>query len=69
MLTSSTIPSTTDQDEHARHSSLDSQALGIMNSSLAHNILMYGKENTESLWNYLRDKYSSSELASVFTDY
>ena len=45
MLFSSTIPSITDQDERARHSSLDSQALGIMNSSLAHNILMHGKEN------------------------
>jgi len=50
MLTSSTIPSTTDQDKCARRSSLDSQALGIMNSSLAHNILMHGKENTEFLW-------------------
>jgi len=48
MLTSSTIPSTTDQDDHTRHSSLDSQALGIMNSSLAHNILMHGKENCHS---------------------
>jgi len=69
MLSSSTILSTTDQDERARYSSLDSQALGIMNSSLAHNILMHGKENTESLWNYLRDKYSSSGPASVFADY
>ena len=59
MLFSSTIPSITDQDERARRSSLDSQALGIMNSSLAHNILMHGKENAESLWNYLRDKYVS----------
>jgi len=49
MLTSSTIPSTTDQDERAKCSSLDSQALGIMNSFLAHNILMHGKENTKSL--------------------
>jgi len=69
MLTSSTIPSTTDQDEHTRRSSLDSQALGIINSSLAHNILMHRKENTESLWNYLRDKYSSPGPASVFVDY
>jgi len=69
ILTSSTISSTTDQDEHARYSSLDSQALGIMNSSLAHNILMHGKENTESLWNYLHDKYGSSRPASVFEDY
>ena len=61
MLTSSTIPSTTDQDEHARHSSLDSQALGIMNSSLAHNILMYEKENAESLWNYLHDEGSKRD--------
>ena len=49
ILTSSTIPFTQDQDEHTRYSSLDSQTLGIMNSSLAHNILMYGKENTEFL--------------------
>ena len=49
MLTSFTISSTTDQDECTRHSSLDSQALGIMSSSLVHNILMYGKENAESL--------------------
>ena len=69
MLTSSTIPSTTDQDEHTRHSSLDSQTLGIMNSSLAHNILMHRKENAESLWNYLHNKYSSSGPASVFVDY
>ena len=69
MLFSSTIPSTTDQDEHARCSSLDSQALGIMNSSLAHNILMHGKENAKSLWNYLHDKYGSSGPASVFADY
>jgi len=69
MLTSSTILSTTDQDEHTRHSSLDSQALGIMNSSLAHNILMHGKENAESLWNYLCDKYGSSGPFSVFADY
>jgi len=69
MLTSSTIPSTTNQDECTRYSSLDSQALGIMNSSLAHNILMHGKENTESLWNYLCDKYSSPGPASVFADY
>jgi len=69
MLTSSTISSTTDQDEHARCSSLDSQALGIMNSSLAHNILMHGKENAESLWNYLHDKYGSPGPASVFADY
>ena len=69
MLTSSTIPSTTNQDEHARCSSLDSQALGIMNSSLAHNILMHRKENAESLWNYLCDKYGSSGPASVFADY
>jgi len=49
ILTSSTIPSITDQDKYARCSSLNSQALGIMNSSLAHNILMHGKENAESL--------------------
>jgi len=49
MLTSSTIPSTTDQDKHARCSSLDSQALVIMNSSLPHSILMHRKENAESL--------------------
>jgi len=65
----STIPSTTDQDERARRSSLDSQALGIMNSSLAHNILMHRKENAESLWIYLRDKYGSPGPASVFADY
>jgi len=69
MLTFSTIPSTTDQDEHARCSSLDSQALGIMNSSLAHNILMHGKENAESIWNYLCNKYGSPGPASVFADY
>jgi len=69
MLTFSTIPSTTDQDECARRSSLNSQALGIMSSSLAHNILMHGKENAESFWNYLRDKYSSPGPASVFADY
>jgi len=69
MLTSSTIPSTTDQDEYARCSSLDFQALGIMNSSLAHNILIHGKENAESLWNYLCDKYGSPGPASVFADY
>jgi len=40
-----------------------------MNSSLAHNILMHGKENAESLWNYLRDKYGSPGPASVFADY
>ena len=49
MLTSSTIPSTTNQDEHARCNSLDSKALGIMNSFLAYNILMHGKKNAESL--------------------
>jgi len=49
MLIFSTISSTTDQDKCTRHSSLDSQTLGIMNSSLAHNILMHGKENAESL--------------------
>jgi len=49
MFTSSTIPSTTDQDKYARCSSLDSQVIGIMNSSLAYNILMHGKENTKSL--------------------
>jgi len=69
MLSFFTIPSTTDQDERARHSSLDSQALRIMNSSLAHNILMHGKENAESLWNYLHDKYGSPRSASVFADY
>ena len=69
MLFFSIILSTTDQDERARRSSLDPQALGIMNSSLAHNILMHGKENAESLWNYLRDKYSSPGPASVFADY
>jgi len=69
MLTFFIIPSTTDQDEHVRCSSLDSQALGIMNSSLAHNILMYGKENAESLWNYLHNKYGSSGPAFVFADY
>jgi len=69
MLTFSTIPSTIDQDKHARRSSLDSQALGIMNSSLAHNILMHGKENAESLWNYLHDKYGSLGPTSVFADY
>jgi len=40
-----------------------------MNSSLAHNILIYGKENTESLWNYLHDKYGSPGPASIFADY
>ena len=69
MLTATTIPSTTDQDEHARHSSLDSQALGIMNLSLTHNILMYGKTSAESLWNYLRNKYGSPGPAAVFADY
>ena len=69
MLTFSTIPSTTDQNECARCSSLDSQALGIMNSSLAHNILIHGKENAESLWNYLHDKYGFPGSASVFADY
>ena len=69
ILTSSTIPSTTDQDEHTKCSSLDSQALGIINSFLAHNILMHGKENAESLWNYLHNKYSSPRPTSVFVDY
>jgi len=69
MLTSSTIPSTTDQDKHARCSSLDSQALGIMDSSLAYNILMHRKENAESLWNYLCNKYGSPGPTSVFADY
>jgi len=69
MLTSFTIPSTTDQDECTRHSSLDSQALGIMNLSLAYNILMHGKKNTESLRNYLCGKYGSPGPASVFADY
>jgi len=69
MLTSSTIPFTTNQDKHARHSSLNSQTLGIMNSFLAHNILMHGKENAESLWNYLCNKYSSPGPAFVFADY
>ena len=69
MLSFSIILSTTDQDERARRSSLDPQALGIINSSLAHNILMHGKENAKSLWNYLRDKYSSPGPASVFADY
>ena len=63
------ISSTTDQDEHARHSSLDSHALGIMNSSLANNILIYRKTSAESLWNYLHNKYSSPGPAAVFTDY
>jgi len=49
IFTSSTISFTTDQDEYTRCSSLNSQALGIMNLSLAHNILMHGKENAESL--------------------
>ena len=66
MLTFSTIPSTTDQDECTRHSNLDSQALGIMNSFLAHNIR---KENAESLQNYLYDKYGSPGPTSVFADY
>ena len=69
VLTSSTIASTQDQDEYARCNSLDSQALGIMNSSLAHNILMHGKETTESLQNYLHDKYGSPGPVSVFADY
>jgi len=30
---------------------------------------MYGKENIESLWNYLHDKYGSPGPASVFADY
>jgi len=30
---------------------------------------MHGKENAESLWNYLCDKYSSPGPASVFVDY
>ena len=69
MLTSSTIFSTTDQDEYARCNSLNFQALGIMNSSLAHNILIHGKENVESLWNYLHNNYGFSGSASVFADY
>jgi len=69
ILTATTISSTTDQDECARRSSLDSQALGIMNSSLTHNILMHGKTSAESLWNYLRDKYGSLGPAAVFADY
>jgi len=70
MLISSTISSTIDQDKHARHSSLDSQALGIINLSLAHNILMYGKENAESLWNYLHNKYGSChDLANWLSHY
>ena len=40
-----------------------------MNSSLTHNILMHGKTSTESLWNYLCDKYGSSGPATVFADY
>jgi len=58
-----------DPHQRARRSSLNSQALGIMNSPLAHNILMHGKENAESLWNYLHNKYSSPGPASVFVDY
>jgi len=69
MLTSSTISSTTDQDEYTKRSSLDSQALGIMNSSLAYNILIYGKENVKSLWNYLHNNYGFSGSAFVFADY
>ena len=69
MLTASTISATIDQDKHARCSSLDSQALGIMNSSLAHNILMYGKTSAKSLWKYLHNKYGSPGPAAVFVDY
>ena len=69
MLTAATIPCTTDQDEHARCSSIDSQALGIINSFLTHNILMHRKTSAESLWNYLYDKYSSPGPAVVFADY
>jgi len=69
MLTAATIPSTIDQDECARRSSLDSQALGIINSSLTHNILMHGKTSAESLWNYLHNKYGSPGPAAVFADY
>ena len=69
MLTASTISATTDQDQCTRHSILDSQALGIMNSSLAHNILMHGKTSAESLWKYLHDKYGSPGPATVFADY
>ena len=30
---------------------------------------MHGKENAESLWNYLHNKYGFSGLAFVFADY
>jgi len=30
---------------------------------------MHGKENVESLWNYLHNKYSSLGPVSVFADY
>jgi len=49
ILISFTISFTQDQDEHIRYNSLDSQVLEIINLSLAHNILMHGKENAKFL--------------------
>ena len=69
MLTTSIIFFITDQDECARHSSLNSQVLGIMNLFLAHNIFVYRKTSAEFLWNYLYNKYGSSGPAAVFIDY
>jgi len=40
-----------------------------MSLSLAHNILMYEKENAEPLWNYLCYKYNSPGPTSSFADY
>ena len=69
ILISFTISFTQDQDEHIRYNSLDSQVLEIINLSLAHNILMHGKENAKFLQNYLHNKYGPPGLTFVFTDY
>ena len=49
MLNTLELSQTTNMNEIARRSFLDSQALAILNSTLPNNLLMYNQPNTEAL--------------------
>jgi len=53
------------EKEKEKKRNINNDLAVLPSHDIAHNILMHGKENAKSLWNYLHNKYGSPGPASV----
>ena len=69
MLNTLELSQTTNVNDIARRSFLDSQTLAVLNSTLPDNLLMYNQPNTKALQAHSQTLMEISGPASIFADY